>query len=37
MPVYDTRVLRVANKEESVQCIQRRSPTRPARRATSWC
>ena len=23
MPVYDTRVLRVANKEESVQCIQR--------------
>jgi anthranilate phosphoribosyltransferase len=23
LPVYDTRVLRVANKEESVQCIQR--------------
>ena len=23
MPVYDTRVLRVASKEESVQCIQR--------------
>jgi anthranilate phosphoribosyltransferase len=23
LPVYDTRVLRVANKEESVQCIER--------------
>ncbi len=23
LPVYDSRVLRVANKEESVQCIQR--------------
>jgi anthranilate phosphoribosyltransferase len=23
MPVYDSRVLKVANKEESVQCIER--------------
>jgi anthranilate phosphoribosyltransferase len=37
LPVYDSRVLKVANKQESVQCIQRvRWPTKMGRSAT-WC